>query len=208
MLLTVENYVGEETFRKGVHNYLAAHLYANATAEDFWNAQTADQPQACRQDHGEPGRPARCADPHFRQSRPTARSPSRRSVSSSAPASSRTPARNGRFPSASRTSLGNQDCAVLTPAASTLNVPASAALLRQRRRQRLLPQRLSTQLFQRRSRRACGIRASRPPSASASSETNGLRFAPTRLPSATIFDLVAAVKDDPNADVVSPPSAA
>ena len=41
VLLTVENYIGEETFRKGVHNYLAAHLYANATAEDFWNAQTA-----------------------------------------------------------------------------------------------------------------------------------------------------------------------
>jgi aminopeptidase N/puromycin-sensitive aminopeptidase len=37
----VENYLGEETFRKGVHNYLAAHEYANATAEDFWNAQTA-----------------------------------------------------------------------------------------------------------------------------------------------------------------------
>ncbi len=37
----VENYVGEETFRQGVHNYLQAHLYANATAEDFWNAQTA-----------------------------------------------------------------------------------------------------------------------------------------------------------------------
>jgi aminopeptidase N/puromycin-sensitive aminopeptidase len=41
VLLTVENYLGEETFRKGVHNYLVAHLYANATAEDFWNAQTA-----------------------------------------------------------------------------------------------------------------------------------------------------------------------
>ena len=40
VLLTVENYLGEETFRQGVHNYLAAHLYANATAEDFWNAQT------------------------------------------------------------------------------------------------------------------------------------------------------------------------
>ena len=38
----VENYLGEETFRQGVHNYLAAHLYANATAEDFWNAQTAN----------------------------------------------------------------------------------------------------------------------------------------------------------------------
>ncbi len=41
VLLTVENYLGPETFRKGVHNYLSAHLYSNATAEDFWNAQTA-----------------------------------------------------------------------------------------------------------------------------------------------------------------------
>jgi aminopeptidase N len=41
VLLTLENYVGEETFRQGVHNYLAAHLYGNATAEDFWGAQTA-----------------------------------------------------------------------------------------------------------------------------------------------------------------------
>jgi aminopeptidase N len=36
----VEHYLGEELFRQGVHNYLAAHLYANATAEDFWTAQT------------------------------------------------------------------------------------------------------------------------------------------------------------------------
>ncbi len=41
MLLMVENYEGEESFRQGVHNYLAAHMYGNATAEDFWNAQTA-----------------------------------------------------------------------------------------------------------------------------------------------------------------------
>jgi len=40
VLLTVENYVGPETFRTGIHNYLAAHLYGNATAEDFWNAET------------------------------------------------------------------------------------------------------------------------------------------------------------------------
>jgi aminopeptidase N/puromycin-sensitive aminopeptidase len=40
MLAMVENYVGEETFRLGVHNYLAAHLYANATAKDFWREQT------------------------------------------------------------------------------------------------------------------------------------------------------------------------
>jgi aminopeptidase N len=42
VLLMVENYLGEETFRRGVHNYLAAHIYGNATAEDFWNAQTAE----------------------------------------------------------------------------------------------------------------------------------------------------------------------
>jgi len=41
----VENYLGEEVFRKGVHNYLAAHLYGNATAEDFWNAQTSTSHQ-------------------------------------------------------------------------------------------------------------------------------------------------------------------
>ena len=41
VLLMVENYLGAETFRKGVHAYLAAHEYGNATAEDFWNAQTA-----------------------------------------------------------------------------------------------------------------------------------------------------------------------
>jgi aminopeptidase N len=41
VLLTVENYLGEETFRRGVHAYLAAHAFGNATAEDFWNTQTA-----------------------------------------------------------------------------------------------------------------------------------------------------------------------
>jgi aminopeptidase N/puromycin-sensitive aminopeptidase len=41
VLLTVENYLGPATFRKGVRAYLEAHLYGNAAAEDFWNAQTA-----------------------------------------------------------------------------------------------------------------------------------------------------------------------
>jgi aminopeptidase N/puromycin-sensitive aminopeptidase len=38
----VEHYIGKEAFRQGVHNYLQGHLYANATAEDFWSAQTAN----------------------------------------------------------------------------------------------------------------------------------------------------------------------
>ncbi len=41
VLLSMENYLGPETFRKGVHTYLSTHLYGNATAEDFWNAQSA-----------------------------------------------------------------------------------------------------------------------------------------------------------------------
>ena len=41
VLDSVENFIGPETFRQGVYNYLAAHLYGNATAEDFWNAETA-----------------------------------------------------------------------------------------------------------------------------------------------------------------------
>ncbi len=42
VLSMVEHYVGAEVFRKGVHNYLAAHQFGNATAEDFWGAQTAN----------------------------------------------------------------------------------------------------------------------------------------------------------------------
>jgi aminopeptidase N len=41
VLLMTEQYEGPEVFRRGVHNYLDAHKFANATAEDFWNAQAA-----------------------------------------------------------------------------------------------------------------------------------------------------------------------
>jgi aminopeptidase N/puromycin-sensitive aminopeptidase len=42
VIAMIESYLGPEVFRQGVHNYLEAHLYGNATAEDFWNAQTAN----------------------------------------------------------------------------------------------------------------------------------------------------------------------
>src|SRR6202012_2365137 len=41
----VENSLGDEAFLAGVHDYLQAHLYGNATAEDFWTAQTANSHQ-------------------------------------------------------------------------------------------------------------------------------------------------------------------
>lgn len=39
VLRMVEAYLGEDTFRAGVNAYLKQHEYANATTEDFWNAQ-------------------------------------------------------------------------------------------------------------------------------------------------------------------------
>ena len=41
VLLMTEQFEGPEVFRKGVHNYLEAHMFGNSTAEDFWNAQAA-----------------------------------------------------------------------------------------------------------------------------------------------------------------------
>jgi aminopeptidase N len=40
VLRMLESYVGPESFREGVDLYLRQHSYANATASDFWNAQT------------------------------------------------------------------------------------------------------------------------------------------------------------------------
>jgi aminopeptidase N len=39
VLRMLESYLGEETFRAGVNAYLQKHQYANATADDFWDAQ-------------------------------------------------------------------------------------------------------------------------------------------------------------------------
>ena len=39
VLRMLESYLGEETFRAGVNAYLQKHPYANATADDFWDAQ-------------------------------------------------------------------------------------------------------------------------------------------------------------------------
>jgi aminopeptidase N len=41
VLRMIEAYLGEQTFRAGVNAYIQAHEYANATAKDFWDAQTS-----------------------------------------------------------------------------------------------------------------------------------------------------------------------
>jgi aminopeptidase N len=39
VLRMLEAYLGEQTFRAGVNAYIQQHQYANATADDFWDAQ-------------------------------------------------------------------------------------------------------------------------------------------------------------------------
>ena len=123
VLLTVENYLGEETFRKGVHAYLSAHLYANATAEDFWNAQTAASQKPVDKimasliaQRGEPlltfGDPA------------DGKAPVAQTRFFLSPSIQPDPAQKWTLPVCIKTAKG-QDCQLITPDSSTLNVPAT-----------------------------------------------------------------------------------
>jgi aminopeptidase N/puromycin-sensitive aminopeptidase len=125
VLLSVENYLGPETFRKGVHAYLAAHLYGNATAEDFWGAQTATSHKPVDKimdslvaQPGEPlltfgeaaGGKVQVAQKRFFLS----------------PTIQPDPAQKWTLPVCFKTGAEGQDCQVLTPADSTLNVPTAS----------------------------------------------------------------------------------
>jgi aminopeptidase N/puromycin-sensitive aminopeptidase len=126
VLYSVENYLGEETFRQGVHNYLQAHLYGNATAEDFWGAQTANshkpidkimaslvaQPGEALLTFGEP----KDGQIAVRQQRFFL-----------SPGIKPDPAQQWTLPVCFKTGSGQQ-CQVLTPATTTLKVPAASLL--------------------------------------------------------------------------------
>ena len=125
VLLTVENYLGEETFRQGVHNYLAAHEYGNATAEDFWGAQTATSHKPVDKimeslvaQPGEPlitfGKPANGK---------VAVTQKRFFFS---PSIVPNPAQKWTLPVCFKTASG-QDCQLLTPAETELKAPAGSA---------------------------------------------------------------------------------
>ena len=124
VLLMVENYLGEETFRKGVHTYLSAHLYGNATAEDFWNAQTAtshkpvdkimsslvDQPGVPILTFGKPeGGSVSVSQKRFYLS----------------PSIEPNPAQKWTMPVCFKTAEGAESCELLTPGEASLKVPAN-----------------------------------------------------------------------------------
>ena len=128
VLLMVENYLGEETFRKGVHNYLAAHLYANATAEDFWGAQTSTshkpvdkimeslvaQPGAPIITFGEPaGGKVAVAQKRFFLS----------------PSIQPDPAQKWTLPVCFKTAAASPDCQLLSPETTSLAAPKSGLFL-------------------------------------------------------------------------------
>ncbi|HEY3707593.1 MAG TPA: M1 family metallopeptidase [Terracidiphilus sp.] len=122
VLNMVENYEGRETFRKGVHNYLAAHEYGNATAEDFWGAQTAASHKPIDKIMeslvAQPGAPiVTFGDP----------AGGRVSVSQHrfflSPSIQPDPAQKWTIPVCFKSNTG-QECQVLTPEATSLSVPA------------------------------------------------------------------------------------
>jgi aminopeptidase N/puromycin-sensitive aminopeptidase len=123
VLGSVENYLGEETFRQGVHNYLAAHLYANATAEDFWGAQTATSHKPV--DKIMESLVAQPGEPIVTFSEPVsghvAVAQKRFFLS---PSIQPDPAQKWTFPVCFKTAAG-QSCQLLTPADSALKTPAS-----------------------------------------------------------------------------------
>jgi aminopeptidase N/puromycin-sensitive aminopeptidase len=124
VLLMVENYLGEETFRKGVHAYLAAHEYGNATAEDFWNAQTevSRKPvdKIMESMVAEPGAPILEFGP------PAA---GQVSVAQSrfflSPGIAPDPRQKWSLPVCFTAGAKKQDCQVLTPSSPSLTMPAA-----------------------------------------------------------------------------------
>jgi aminopeptidase N/puromycin-sensitive aminopeptidase len=124
VLLSVENYLGPELFRKGVHAYLSAHLYANATAEDFWGAQTetSHKPidKIMESFVAQPGEPLLSfGDP---ENGTVSVSQKRFFVS---PSIQPDPKQKWTIPVCFKTGSDTQDCEVLGPDDSTLKIPAS-----------------------------------------------------------------------------------
>ena len=182
-----------------MHDYLPAHLYANATAEDFWSAQTATshkpvdkimdslvaQPGAPVLTFGEPAKgKVAVSKSAFPQPRHSARS-----------------RQKWTLPVCFKTGAGGQDCQLLTPARDRVESSGGRPLFRQRRRQGLLPQRLYSQRL-----RGSGGQVETTLTPVERISLIGDEWAQVRANKAPVgdyLDLVAAVKGDTNAEVIS-----
>jgi aminopeptidase N/puromycin-sensitive aminopeptidase len=199
VLLTVENYLGEETFRQGAHNYLAAHSYANATAEDFWSAQTAASHKPVDKIMeslvAQPGAPILT----FGESANGKVSVSQKRFFLS-PSIQPDLAQKWTLPVCFKT-LKGQNCQVLTPTGSTLKAPASGIFFANAGGKGYYRSAYPPSVY---AALVAGVETSLAPTERIS--LIGDEWAQVRANKATVGDylnLVAAVKADPNAEVVS-----
>jgi aminopeptidase N/puromycin-sensitive aminopeptidase len=126
VLSMVENFLGPETFRQGVHAYLSAHLYGNATAEDFWNAQTATSHQPV--DKIMESFIAQPGEPLITLGEPTAdgKLPVSQRRFFRSPSVKPDPAQQWTIPVCFKNPTG-RDCQILTPSTKFLNAAAHSA---------------------------------------------------------------------------------
>jgi aminopeptidase N len=200
VLLTVENYVGPETFRKGVHRYLAAHLYSNATAEDFWSAQTTTshkpvdkvmeslvaQPGVPLLTFGEPvdGQVAVYQKRFFLS-----------------PSIHPDLAQEWTLPVCFKTAIGDQSCSILSPSDSSLKVPAGEVLFANAGGKGYYRSAYSPSVY---SKLVAHVESGLTPPERIS--LLGDQWVQVRANKSSIgkyLDLLAAVKDDPNAAVIT-----
>jgi len=200
VLLTVENYLGTETFRKGVHNYLAAHLYSNATAEDFWGAQSATShkpvDKIMQSLVTQPGEPLLT----FSELENGKVSITQKRFFLS-PGIQPHQAQRWTLPVCFKTTVERRECEVLSPSDSELNVPAGGLFFANAGGKGYYRSAYSPAAYR---ELAAKIETVLTPSERIS--FIGDEWVQVRANKSSIgkyLDLLAAVKDDPNAEVVS-----
>jgi aminopeptidase N len=126
VLLMIENYLGPDVFRQGVHNYLSAHLYSNATAEDFWGAQTSNSHKPVDQIMeslvAQPGAPLLVFDSPDAATHNVTVTQNRFFLS---PSIAPDPKQKWTVPVCFKTAEASERCEVLTPGATSLHAPES-----------------------------------------------------------------------------------
>jgi aminopeptidase N/puromycin-sensitive aminopeptidase len=199
VLLTVENYLGPETFRKGVHAYLAAHLYANATAEDFWNAQTATSHKPVDKIMeslvAQPGEPILTFG-----ERANGKVPVSQKRFFLSPGMQPDSAQNWTLPVCFKTAKG-QDCQLITPETAAINLPKAGLFFANAGGKGYYHSAYTPKEF---AALVANVETMLSPAERIS--VIGDEWAQLRANKATVGDylnLVAAVKADPSAEVVS-----
>jgi aminopeptidase N len=202
VLLTVENYLGPETFRKGVHAYLSAHLYGNATAEDFWNAQTATSHKPV--DKIMESLVAQPGVPLLTFGEPAGGSPRRVSVEQRrfyvSPSIPVDPSQKWTVPVCFKTDEGDP-CRLLTPETTHLDLPPAPRLFANAGGKGYYRSKYPADVY---AALVAGVETSLTPVERIS--LIGDEWAQVRANTASVgqyLDLVAAVRDDPNEQVVS-----